>query len=178
MADFEIGIQTAIQTCLPGVEIRGCRFHFGQAVWRKAMKDFGKTLKSSKCFADLVRQCLGLPYILTDELQDVVDQLKNIEMENMNLNLMRDKFICYIQNTWRSGIYSPDSWSCFGRKSDSTNNAQEAYNSVLNRIIKVIHPNMWVLIEHLVFELNYTVHNEDLNESPVKRLRTHNGGCK
>ena len=42
MADFEVGIQTAIQTCLPGVEIRGCRFLFGQAVWRKAMRDFGK----------------------------------------------------------------------------------------------------------------------------------------
>ena len=47
MAYFEIGIQTAIQTCSSGVEIRAPHFHFGQAVWRKAMKDFGKTLKSS-----------------------------------------------------------------------------------------------------------------------------------
>ena len=31
MSDFELGIQTAAQEAFPGVEIRGCRFHYGQA---------------------------------------------------------------------------------------------------------------------------------------------------
>ena len=52
----------------------------------------------------------------------------------------------YMQETLISGIYSPDMWSCFGRRSDHTNNAQEAYNSVFNRLVKVAHPNVLVLV--------------------------------
>ena len=70
---------------------------------------------------------------MTDELQAVVDQLVLMQMEDQNTNNARDEFIAYIQNTWIEGVYSPDMWSCFGRKSDHTNNAQESYNSVFNR---------------------------------------------
>ena len=132
------------------------RFHFGQAVWRHAEKEFGKTLKSSKCFADLVRRCLGLPFILTDELQEVVDQLKLTEMESETVNLCRDQFLEYIQNSWINGPFPPDTWSCFGRRSDMTNNACESYNSVLNRLVQIAHPNVVVLMEHFVLEINYS----------------------
>ena len=158
LTDFEVGIMTAVHNSLPKVEIRGCRFHYGQAIWRHAEHEFGKTMKSSKQFSDLVRRCLGLPFILTDELQNIVDQLKILPMETENITLMRDKFMSYIQNTWISGVYSPDSWSCFGRRSDMTDNAQEAYNSVLNRLVQVAHPSIFVLLEHFVIELNYSQH--------------------
>ena len=81
----------------------------------------------------MVRSCLALPFIVTDELQAVVDKLKEKPMENENVSRARDEFMEYIQSTWIDGVYSPDMWSCFGRKSDHTNNAQEAYNSVFNR---------------------------------------------
>ena len=133
MSDFELGIQTSAQEAFPGVEIRGCRFHYGQAVWRHAERNFGKILKASKKFACLVRSCLALPFIMTDELQAVVDQLILMHMENQNTNNTRDEFMTFIQNTWIEGVYSSDMWSCFGRKSDHTNNAQESSNSVFNK---------------------------------------------
>ena len=90
-------------------------------------------MKTSKQFAELVRSCLALPFIMTDELQAVVDQLKQKTMESDNISRARDEFMQYIQSTWIDGVYTPDMWSCFGRRSDHTNNAQEAYNSVFNR---------------------------------------------
>ena len=32
-------------------------------------------------------------------------------------------------------------WNCFGRVEDATNNAQEAFNGVLNRLMKVKNPH-------------------------------------
>ena len=93
LTDFEVGIMTAVHNSLPKVEIRGWRFHYGQAIWRHVEHEFGKTMKSSKHFSDLVRRCLGLPFILTDELQNIVDQLKILPMETENITLMRDKFM-------------------------------------------------------------------------------------
>ena len=80
-------------------------------------------------------------------------------MENESINTCRDDFMNYIQDTWMDGVYSSDMWSCFGRKSDYTNNAQESYIGVLNRLVQVTHPNVYSHIEYTVKELNYTEHN-------------------
>ena len=45
------------------------------------------------------------------------------------------------------GHFNPETWSCFGRKTDMTNNSQEAYNGLLNRSIKCFEtsfsPSLW-----------------------------------
>ena len=46
----------------------------------------------------------------------------------------------YLENQWISGPHPPYTWNCFGRVEDATNNAQEAFNGVLNRLIKVKNP--------------------------------------
>jgi len=38
VADFEKGIWKSMQLVLPGVIIRGCNFHFTQAIWRSIQK--------------------------------------------------------------------------------------------------------------------------------------------
>ena len=133
MSDFELAIQTAAKETFPEVELKGCKFHFGQAVWRHGEREFGKTMKTSKKFIDLVRSCLALPFIIVDELQATVDTLKEMIMEDRSVEKARDDFLEYIQKVWIDGLYSPDMWSCYGRKTDHTNNAQEAYNAVFNR---------------------------------------------
>ena len=52
-----------------------------------------------------------------------------------------------------SGSLSPQSWCVFGRPDDATNNSQESYNSMLNRLVRSFHPNPSVLLKHLVAEL-------------------------
>ena len=47
----------------------------------------------------------------------------------------------YLENQWISGPHPPYTWNCFGRVEDATNNAQEAFNGVLNRLIKVKNPH-------------------------------------
>ena len=54
-------------------------------------------------------------------------------------------FFRYFEDQWISGPHPPYTWNCFGRVEDATNNAQEAFNGVLNRLIKVKNPhtNEW-----------------------------------
>ena len=49
---------------------------------KHASKHFGKLLKTSSKFGGLVQQCLALPYILLDELQEVMDDLRSSEMDS------------------------------------------------------------------------------------------------
>ena len=108
-------------------------FPHHQAVWRHAEGGFGKILKKSPKFVALVYRCLALPFILLNELQAVVDDLKGIEMEDEVSDLAKIEFLNYIQSTWIDGAFNPETWSCFGRRTDFTNNAQESYNKTLNR---------------------------------------------
>ena len=50
-------------------------------MWEHAEKNHGKQLKKSAKFQGLVRRCLALPFILLTELQEVVDDLRTIEMD-------------------------------------------------------------------------------------------------
>ena len=104
-----------------------------QAVWKHAEKEFGKLLKKSPKFAGLVHRCLALPFILLNELQAVVDDLKEIEMDSEASEEGKLEFLEYIQSNWIDGPFNPETWSCFGRRTDLTNNAQESYNKTLNK---------------------------------------------
>ena len=153
---------------------------FHQVVWEHAQKNFGKLMRKSEKFGGLVRRCLALPFLLLTELQDVIDDFGTCEMDSEAAKEAATEFLKYIQATWIDGPYSPEMWSCFGRRSDFTNNAQEAYNAVLNRffdnvlfwillkktipwpansislhrLVAVAHPNLHSLIQVIVEELN------------------------
>ena len=71
--------------------------------------------------------------MMTDKLWAVVNKLKEKPMENKNVLRARDEFMEYIQSTLIDGVFNLDMWSCFDRRSNHTNNVQEAYNSVFNR---------------------------------------------
>ena len=40
-------------------------------------------------------------------------------------------------DSWIEGPFPPYTWNCFGRVENCTHNAQEAFNGILNRLVKV-----------------------------------------
>ena len=85
-----------------------------------------------------------------DEVQDTLDELGRENFGDEELNKLKDTFLEYMHPVWVDGVYPPQTWNCFRRKDDNTNNSQEAYNGVLNRLVQVSHPNPNVLISHLI----------------------------
>ena len=41
--DIEVGIGKVMQATFPEVHLKGCRFHYSQAVWRMAEQKFGRS---------------------------------------------------------------------------------------------------------------------------------------
>ena len=154
MVDFEIGIQKAILSVFD-VEILACFFHFSQCLWKRVQAGSMSVLYvENDKFREFIRSCLSLPMIKLEELQETIDELKATDFHNDEENKLKDEFIKYIQEVWVDGIYPPQTWCCFSRKEDNTNNPQEAYNGVLNRLLQVAHPNPCLLLTRLVAELN------------------------
>lgn len=46
IADFESGLWKAVRSRLPDITIRGCAFHWAQAVWRK-IQELGLAVRLS-----------------------------------------------------------------------------------------------------------------------------------
>ena len=97
-----------------------------------SLEEFSKVWRVG---APLPGSTLHLPQLT--KLQEVVDDLRTCEMDSKAAEEAKVEFMDYIQSTWIDGQFSPEMWSCFGRKSDHTNNCQEAYNAVLNRSLFV-----------------------------------------
>ena len=172
MVDFEIGIQKAILSVFD-VEILGCFFHFSQCLWKKVQSGSMSTLyEQDDKFRDFIRACISLPMLKLDELQDAIEELKSTDFNDENKNANKEEFMNYIQEVWVDGIYPPQTWCCFSRKEDNTNNPQEAYNGVLNRLLQVAHPNPCVLLTKLVAELdnvNYLIQKSKKGKKVIKR---------
>ncbi|XP_028966906.1 uncharacterized protein LOC114828143 [Galendromus occidentalis] len=129
--DFEVSSLKAIEESLPGTEVKGCNFHFSQAIWRKTqqvgLRTFYDNDPSIRSFVKGVMALSLVPEHLIDdawlELQSespTIDHAAYAKLDELKEN--------------------------FGPR--TTNNI-EAWHSALNRMVKESHVNIFVLIGHL-----------------------------
>ena len=61
--DYEAGMWTAIRALLPGVSLRGCVFHWVQAVYRKLEKGFAVAYRNDEGTHTFCRSLMALPFL-------------------------------------------------------------------------------------------------------------------
>ena len=127
--DFEASVWRAIPEVFPDVVMRGCAFHWGQAVWRKVQELGLQTAYSNdnKTYK-FVRQLLSLPYVPHEHIQGLFLRFYRKAVGSQPLlNLLE-----YVNTTWiRSEIWPPKAWCVFDR-SVRTNNDVEGWHYRLN----------------------------------------------
>ena len=164
MADFELNIRKSLKKVFPRIEVKGCHFHYSQAIWRRVhLRGFkvAYSKKKNKDFATFVRMCIALPYCPLDRIEE---GLSNIEKRGAALKGKFKKFayemVNYIRKVWLTGNYDPSSWNLYLARHASTNNHQEGYNYRLSNQ-KAIgrHPNIHRLSEQLRNELSKAAAN-------------------
>ena len=81
--DFEAAMIAAVQDIFHNARIRGCLFHFSQAIWRK-VQELGLTIryKEDEAFNRLVRRAAALPLVPPNEVDNVWLEALNEVFDN------------------------------------------------------------------------------------------------
>ena len=129
------------------INILGCFFHLSKAFWKKVqIKGFSKQFEDFPDFRKFIKSCIALSHLPLEDLEKGVEYVEAMVVSDEKCaEFKEDYFLPYIKNCWIDGPFPPTVWSCFHRSSDLTNNNQEGFNAKINKELKQIHPNAWIL---------------------------------
>ncbi|XP_041374141.1 uncharacterized protein LOC121387180 [Gigantopelta aegis] len=121
VADFETGMWKGLHEVYPGLQIKGCCFHWNQAVWRKVQ---GLGLAQQHIIGDgtckFIKKVFAIRFLPSEHAEAAFDGLRRGTQVQGLVTLMD-----YVDRTWmRSSVWSVNAWSVFNQ-SVRTNNDVE-----------------------------------------------------
>lgn len=143
LTDFELAAMNAIKQVFVGSRLKGCTFHFRQALM-KHVTDLGlrPAYSTDPIVQDWIRQIMGLTLLPQTMISGVWERMKHPPMvgDQMLLSKMTS-FSHYFQSTWISGSYPTDVWCHFDNIGPRTTNLAEGWHSSLNHSFGMPHPS-------------------------------------
>ena len=151
MMDFEQGLQLAITTAFPSYYVRGCLFHWGQAIHRRVVlqgllsqyKDITSHVRRD------IRRILGLPFLPEDIVVAIWENEIKPSLDPSVLPLCS-----YSEETWLgdNARYNKDVWPQYHSVltgQDRTNNKLEGFHSGLKKFCGGTKLQFWKFLESL-----------------------------
>ncbi|KAG0440468.1 hypothetical protein DMUE_1726 [Dictyocoela muelleri] len=172
--DFEYAAYNAIKRVFPNINIKGCFFHFGQAIWRKVV-DLGlKTMFNEDVnFKECVQTITSLALVPIEFIDESWRIIKEMLINN---TWQSDLLFLYIEETWlvnNRPLFDRQIWSQHGVFRGRTNNYAEGVHSKINSSITRSHPNFYELVDKLsTFQMLYSLEYQRLiNGGPLKERK-------
>lgn len=130
VVDFEAAMWRAFPDVLNGVEVKGCVFHWIQAVWRKVQElGLQSAYMNDDATQKYIRKLFALPFLPATHIRPMFERLVSDDVKGNSPSL--GSLTEYIRNTWFTGIFTPESWSVF-KEPVRTNNDVEGWHRRLN----------------------------------------------
>lgn len=148
--DFEKAIHKAVEETWPNVRIIGCRFHLGQAWYRKIQK-YG-LIKEYQDKASPVGHWLRLTFALTYLDPGEIGDCFAMELfESMPKDNRVEKFADYLVDNYIShdSLFPPEIWAENSECITRTTNACESFHRNFNDSMYSTHPNLFVFLEKI-----------------------------
>jgi hypothetical protein len=133
LIDFEMASKKAMEielkTAARGIDIKGCRFHFGQAVSRNFDKKGLKPLKDNEEVFQWKKRILGLPLLPPKYVRYIWEtELKNYPKVR-GFSSQFKKFCAYFEKQWLSSDEYITHWNHFNNSLCRTTNSAEGWHS-------------------------------------------------
>ena len=126
-----------------GVAILGCFFHLKKIFKTKCDKKGFKTRyeKDTK-FRNFINECSAIAHLPEDKLEEGLNGIEEkYKFEDEKGEEFKEYFLKYIRDVGINGCYPPQTWNCWSRSEDLTNNNQEGSNSKINKTLSQNSPS-------------------------------------
>ncbi|XP_067215638.1 uncharacterized protein [Linepithema humile] len=164
MMDYEKASMNAVHEQFPHASLRGCWFHYCQAVLKK-WKRLG-LLKAPRKTVSMAMTLALAPSEMFAEGLNLMQTIADEESDNYPNILL---FMKYMRNTWLPISKKTSVYGCPIR----TNNFVESFHNIMAQKMQTVHPNLWIFLDNISKlitdqEINY---NRLLNGLQITRNR-------
>ncbi|XP_030745753.1 uncharacterized protein LOC115874674 [Sitophilus oryzae] len=145
ITDYESALVASLRALYPDASLKGCFFHFCQALLRQA-KTLGvlRQIRGHINGRKLLRKYYALALLPVAMVEEAFNSLQG---NNGELDNIFREFHNYVRRQWIQRD-TPGHFSVF-RQQHRTNNVMESYHRRLNsRLVR--HPGIWDLMENLI----------------------------
>ncbi|XP_018497477.1 uncharacterized protein LOC108864276 [Galendromus occidentalis] len=150
--DFETAVVRVIDEMFPSAEAKGCLFHFGQALWRKAqalgLSCFNEDAEVKR-FLRCVKAMALVPVIHLDDVWLEINA-QSPEITHPAYPAV-ERFKEYFIHTWLQNetIFPRSLWNHYRNFGARTTNHLEAWHRGLNALIRKMHVNVFQMVKRL-----------------------------
>lgn len=171
VADFEVGAWQAVRSVFPDTLIKGCTFHFSQAVWRSRVQETDGLIREYGNRNDiykLIRRLFALPFL---PHQFIGGEFERLERRAGRHDLLASLFE-YVSDNWiNSTIWPPENWSVY-RRPIRTNNDVEGYHRRINGIAGRPKLEFYVMVQLLKEECQLAnIQLELIRDNRLKKIQ-------
>jgi hypothetical protein len=147
MTDFEKAAMNAFKRHFPQAQIKGCLFHWAQALLKNFKLHLTPTIAATQM--DWFRKFCAMALIPISKISDYFDGLLEEIPEEYAAKYR--KFTDYFVNNYFEGSFPQEIWNHFDSVGvPRTNNNLEGYNNKMKKFVQVAHPDIFRSI--LVFK--------------------------
>ncbi|CAI6369769.1 unnamed protein product [Macrosiphum euphorbiae] len=169
-ADFEKSIHMGARNVWRDIITKGCRFHLGQAWWRK-VQNLGLSIHYCDDVSEIgqfLKNIFGLPMLNEHDIEiSFTEDFMSIKPDDEKLN----QFIYYLVENYidPQSDFPPHTWAEMSSSSERTTNACESFHSKFNSCFYTPHPDIYSFLEILKkIQIDTNILIQTSNQIPKK----------
>jgi len=152
LTDFERAVINAVSQVFPNVTVKGCSFHFRQAMMRRIQREGLKAAYEvdQSPVREWLRRVMAMTMLPAFAIPLMWEHLKNPPLSGDPLtDAKAASFATYVTTTWIEGDFPPSMWSHFDNLGPRTTNLAEGWHNGLNTSLGVAHPSLRAFLDWL-----------------------------